>query len=308
MLINVPSQLFKECFSSDPHPFVSDGFIELNKNKVDQIVRLIVENGTNTIGLVGGIKNNTLKSPFSAPFGGFHFNNNEGLMGDIMIFLKELKEYVTENNLQKVEITLPPDIYHYSVNTKFINAFIRSGYEISAPDITNWVDLSLFNGVFTKNEAIRNYKKAIVNKLTIENVSDDKMKRKAYEIIAENRKLFNRPMYLTYSDITETGKVIPIDFFLVRDNNNAEVGSAVFYRSHSDIIHGTFWADTEAGRPMRTMDFLALNLYSHYKKLGFKYIDLGISSVAGIPNEGLVRFKEIHNCTSSLRFSFSWSR
>jgi hypothetical protein len=56
------------------------------------------------------------------------------------------------------------------------------------------------------------------------------------------------------------------------------------------------------------MDFLALNLFNHYKKLGFKFIDIGISSEAGIPNEGLVRFKEIHNCTSSLRFSFSWSR
>jgi hypothetical protein len=308
MLINVASQLFRECFSSDPHPFVSDGFIELNKNKVDQIVRLIVENGTNSIGLVGGIKNNTLKSPFSAPFGGFHFNTSESFIDEILIFLNLLKEYVIENNLQKVEITLPPDIYHHSVNTKFINAFIRSGYTMATPEITNWIDLTLFDGTFTKREVMKNYRKAIINQLTIENVSEDAMKAKALDIIAVNRKLFDRPMYLTFADLTETGKVIPIDFFLVRDNNNSEVGSAIFYRGHSDIIQGTFWADTESGRSIRSMDFLALNLFNYYKKLGFKYIDLGISSVAGIPNQGLIRFKEIHNCTSSLRFSFIWSR
>jgi hypothetical protein len=308
MLINVTSQVFRECFSSDPHPFVSDGFIELNKHKVDKIVRLVVENGTNTIGLVGGIKNNTLNSPFSAPFGGFHFTSNEGFLDEIQIFLRSLKEYIIENDLKKVEIILPPDIYHHSVNTKFINAFIRSGYIMATPEITNWVDLTLFDGIFTKREAMKNYRKAIINQLTIENVSEDKMKLKALEIIAENRKLFDRPMYLTFSDIIETSKIIPIDFFLVRDSNNTEVGSAIFYRGHPDIIHGTFWADTEAGRPLRAMDFLVLNLFNYYKKLGFKYIDIGISSVAGIPNEGLVRFKEIHNCTSSLRFSFSWSR
>jgi hypothetical protein len=308
MLVSVTSEVFKECFSTDPHPFVSEGFVELNKCKVDQIVRLIVENGTNTIGLVGGIKNNTLKSPFSAPFGGFHFNTNEGFIDEIMVFLNLLKQYVIDNNLQRVEITLPPDIYHHSVNSKFINAFIRSGYSMATPEITNWIDLSLFDGTFTKREVMKNYRKALTNQLTIEKVSEVTMMAKALDIIAVNRKLFDRPMYLTITDIIETGKIIPIDFFLIRDNNNSEVGSAIFYRGHSSIIQGTFWADTEAGRLVRSMDFLALNLFNYYKSLGFKYVDLGISSVAGIPNQGLVRFKEIHNCTSSLRFSFSWNR
>jgi hypothetical protein len=42
----------------------------------------------------------------------------------------------------------------------------------------------------------------------------------------------------------------------------------------------------------------------YYKNLGFKYIDLGISSESGIPNEGLMRFKESHEAVSSLRFRF----
>jgi hypothetical protein len=262
MLIDATSHVYRERFNSDPHPFISDGFIEINKHKADQIVRLIEENGSNTIGLVGGIINNTLKSPFSAPFGGFHFNINELFMEEVSKFMTHLKEYIVERNLDKVEITLPPDIYHHSVNTRFVNLFIRNGFNMATPEITNWVDLTLFDGTFTKKEARRNYKKAIRNKLTLQNVTDEKMKSDAFEIITENRKLFGRPIYMTFEDLIEINKIFPVDYFLVRDINNINVGSAIFYRGHTKIVQGTFWADTEFGRPLRTMDFLALNLYS----------------------------------------------
>jgi hypothetical protein len=307
MLINVTSQVFKDCFNSDPHPFLSDEYIELNKHKVDQVVRLIEEGGSNTIGLIGGIINKTLKSPFSAPFGGFHFNNSEVFIDEVMHFLTQIKEYVINNDLQQVEVTLPVDIYHQSINTKLVNSFIRNGYTMAIPEITNWIDLTLFDGIFKKREAMKNYRQAQGNKLTFQNVLDDKLKLEAFDIIAANRKTFNRPIYMTFEDLLETGKVLPIDFFLVKDINEINIGSAIFYRGHPKIVYGTFWGDTALGRPLRTMDFLVMNLYMYYKRLGFKYIDLGISTVAGTPNAGLIRFKETHNCISSLRFTFSWS-
>ncbi|MCB0806728.1 MAG: hypothetical protein KDC05_13095, partial [Bacteroidales bacterium] len=71
------------------------------------------------------------------------------------------------------------------------------------------------------------------------------------------------------------------------------------------ITYAVFWGDSENGRPLRAMDFMLFNLWNHYKDRKFKYIDLGISTESGIPNSGLLRFKETHDCTSSLRFSFS---
>ena len=52
------------------------------------------------------------------------------------------------------------------------------------------------------------------------------------------------------------------------------------------------------------MDYLILNLFMHYKEAGFKFMDLGISTEDGIPNEGLLRFKESHEAVSSLRYRF----
>ena len=75
MLVEVSAKEFKNRFNSDPHPFISEQFIELNKKKVDKIVRLVENEQKVSIGLIAGIKNNILESPFSAPFGGFHYRN-----------------------------------------------------------------------------------------------------------------------------------------------------------------------------------------------------------------------------------------
>jgi len=55
------------------------------------------------------------------------------------------------------------------------------------------------------------------------------------------------------------------------------------------------------------MDFLLFNLWSYYKEVGFELIDLGISTEAGLPNEGLLRFKETHGSVSSIRNTFTWA-
>ena len=82
---------------------------------------------------------------------------------------------------------------------------------------------------------------------------------------------------MTFDDIIATGELWPVDFFKVTTSSGTLVASAIFYRFYSEICYAVFWGDNEEGRPLRAMDLLAFNLWSHYKKLGFRYVDLGIS-------------------------------
>ena len=100
---------------------------------------------------------------------------------------------------------------------------------------------------------------------------------------------------------------MPVDFLLVRDNNGEAIGAGVFYRGHEKIIQGIFMGDVIEKRNLFIMDYMYMKFYEHYKNLNYKYIDLGTSSSDGDPNIGLVRFKEIHNCASSLKYTFTWS-
>lgn len=303
MLTEVDSKVYCHHFPFSPHPYISDAFIELNITKVDKIVRLLADNSKVSIGLVAGIRDGVLISPFSAPFGGFHFKNDNIYVSEIEFFVEDLVKYVILNSLNRIELTLPPSIYHLSFNTKLINVLIRNNFKMKFPEITNWVDLESFIE-FTNKAAKKYLKQAIKNNLNFQLLNDTRDKINVFEIICQNRSRFGRPIYMIFNDLMNVNNLWPVDFFGVRDFEGSLVAGGVFYRGHKDIVQGIFWGDSEEGRPLRAIDFLSYKIWNYYKECGFKAIDLGISTEEGIPNEGLLRFKESHNSFSSLRFGF----
>ena len=87
MLIDTDPKLFGHYFPSNPHPFLAESFINHNKHKAETIIRLTDNTDKKDIGLVVGLKNSILQSPFSAPFGGFHFRNQIINISEIDRFL-----------------------------------------------------------------------------------------------------------------------------------------------------------------------------------------------------------------------------
>jgi len=304
MLIDTDKNTFRKYFPVDPNPFITEKFIELNSHKADRIIRLVEESAEPVIGLVAGVRNRVIKSPFSAPFGGFHFRKENVYVGEIDRFLKMLKEYAVANNMSRVEIATPPDIYHMTFNAKVISSLLRNEFHFTFPEVTNWVELDRFNGVYSQKNSREYYRQAERNNLTFCKSDDYQEKKKIFDLICENRARFGRPVYMTLDDVLSTGEIWPADFFKVESSAGQLVASAIFYRNHQNICYAVFWGDNDEGRPLRAMDYLILNLFMHYKEAGFKFMDLGISTEDGIPNEGLLRFKESHEAVSSLRYRF----
>jgi hypothetical protein len=306
MLIEVNSKTYSQYFPVNPHPFLSEPFIELNKGKTERVIRLIPDTHKAVIGLIAGIKNGVLQSPFSAPFGGFHFRNEIIYISEIDSFLFSLQSYIVSQGLKGVEIIIPPDIYHLTINAKTVNSLIRNGFQSKVPEITSWINLLQFNGTFSQKNSREYYRQAVRNGLSFDLVDKIGEKEEIYDLICQNRAKFGRPIFMSFKDILDTSNLWPVDFFKISTVDQKIIASAIFYQSHPDICYAVFWGDSEAGRPMRAMDYLAFNLWSYYKNLGFKYIDLGVSTESGNPNEGLLRFKESHEATSSLRYKFFW--
>lgn len=305
MIIDISAKEYKNYFTHDPYPFISEGFIDLVKNKADKIVHLIDSSNKDVaIGLVAGIKDNVLLAPFSAPFGGFHYKYEAILYDRIYDFLFHLKQFIIEWNLEGLSIMLSPNIYNPTINAKVVNAFIRLGYDMKTPDILNFIDLRHFDGEWCKSEVRQNCKRAIRQGLSFSHVKDESSIKEAFQIISENRKGQNRNIFMSLKDIMEVNDVIPVDFFLVRNSNGEGVSAGVFYRGHDKISQGVFVGDLLSARKLAAVDFIYLNIYNFYKEKGFNFIDLGKSSTDGEPNVGLVRFKEIHNCISTLGYTF----
>jgi hypothetical protein len=260
------------------------------------------------MGLVAGIRDGHIMSPFSAPYGGFHFKSENNIYpAALESFLTELQQYVISESLLGMSITLPPDIYCQSSNAKLVNAFIRLGFTMAVPDITNWVDLQQFENVYTHPASRTYYNQAVKHGLAFELVNGEQESELIYNLIVDNRSRMGRPIHMTFRNIMETASLFTTDFFKVMNGSGDLVAGAIFYRAHKNIAFAVFWGDAVNGRPVRAMDFLVLNLWRFYKEKGFQFVDLGKSTESGIPNEGLLRFKETHECISSLKYTFSWS-
>lgn len=299
---------FRHFFPVHPHPFLSEPFVELNQAKAERIIRLISDDTKPSLGFIAGIRNKRIISPFSAPFGGFHFKSENVYPSEIENFLHELKQFITDQGFDGLDITLPPGLYHPTFNSKLINVMIRSGFEMPVPEITSWIDLKKYPGDFTQRNSREYYRQALRNALVFKKVDSEKEQKEVYELIRKNRERFGRPIFMSFGDVLNTIKLWPSDFFKVSALDDQILASAIIYRYHPDICYALFWGDNEPGRPLRAMDFLAWNLWSYYKNLGFSYLDLGISTESGLPNEGLLRFKESHDATSGLRFTFRYNR
>jgi acetyltransferase-like isoleucine patch superfamily enzyme len=306
MLINITEKDYYNYFSKDSHPFLSQKFVNLNKEKTDQILFLVEDNPNPSLGIVLGLRNGYLWSPFSAPFGGFHFKNELLSTNTICSFLTELKKYIVENKLKGIKLTLPPDIYSPTINAKFINCLNNESFKIYTIDLTGWVDLESFVNKF-KNQKARQYLNQSINLgLKFKPVNDINEKIAAYNIIKENRENLNRPIYMTFNDLEDVNKVWQVDYFIVENRENEKLASAIIYQAHPYIAYAVFWGDNEKGRSLRAMNFLIFNIWKFYKENGFKYLDIGISTEKGIPNEGLIWFKESHDAITSLRYTFNW--
>lgn len=305
-LRNVGAEEYEKFFPTDPNPFVSDQFISLNAHKVDRIVRLVQDADKVQLGLIAGIKDNVLLAPFSAPFGGFHHKGKSIYTSVIESFVSDLQSFAIHSGIKEIRITLPPDMYCNRTNAKLTNVLMRKGFQTGIPDITNHIDLKRFKNVFTHNSSRTYYNQAFNKGLSFAETNIESDKKAIYDLIVENRIRYDRPIHMSFEDVLNTANLFPTDFFKIVNADQEIIAGAMMYRFHKDIVYALLWGDDLKGRSDRAMDFLVFNLWSHYKAAGFHYIDLGISTVEGIPNEGLLRFKETHECQSSLRFHFKW--
>lgn len=58
----------------------------------------------------------------------------------------------------------------------------------------------------------------------------------AYDLICGNRKKFNRPIFMTFEDIMNTGTIWPVDFFKVDSPDGTMVASAVLVSEQAGYL------------------------------------------------------------------------
>lgn len=284
--------------------FETSEFNELNKQKMDEVKYFIFDNGKKRFGFVCGIKEGVLKAPFSSTYGIFSEITENNRIEYYHEAVSALIDYAKNKGLNTIYIGTPALSYAPSIITKFQNALINKGFIIESCD----VNFEYYTKNFDENylskiqrNARKNYNTALRSELKFEKTEDVKT---VYEIIKINRNFRGFPLHMSYEDVVNTSKIIPSDYFIVTDKEGKGAASALIHHLKDDLVRVVYWGNTPESEEVRPINFLSYNIFKYYKENGISLIDIGTSTVDGVPNFGLCDFKESIGCSCSPKINW----
>ncbi|MEY4273270.1 MAG: hypothetical protein RL638_218 [Bacteroidota bacterium] len=294
-------EIYSSIFQEVSHKFNSVKFNLLNINKCERLYFLIFKDSKYRLGIILGVKENYLISPFSATYGGFEAVKNEIKLSQIDDALILIKKWIISKKYIGLRVIQAPCFYNPLLHAKLSNCFFRSGFKILNSELNYHFELSNFNEKYSEfiwPNARKNLNKSFTFSLVFEKI-DSNQGQLAYDIIAQNRKERGFPLRMSFCQLYDTQNIIPIDYFLVKSENQL-VAAAIVYRLSEKISRVVYWGDLPEYSHFKTMNFLAFNIFKYYKGEGYDFIDIGHSTVDSVPNHGLCEFKEGIGCSISV--------
>jgi hypothetical protein len=297
----VTYDIYRTIINTPSHAFNSAEFNNLNSLKIEKLYYLIFKDTKYRLGIILGVRNKVLISPFSASFGGFESVNNEIKLYQIDTAIEVLILWSKQNKFDGINLVCPPSFYDSNFYTKVSNCLFRAGFETINTEINYHFESSNLNENYLSSiwhNARKNLKKSLSYSLVIRKVEPSE-EIEVYNIIAQNRKERGFPLRLSFEQIKEIESIIPIDYFLVNDINQSVAAAIVFHLS-SKVVRVVYWGDLPKFSEYKTMNFLSYKIFKYYKDIGISFVDIGHSTVDSIPNHGLCEFKESIGCSLGL--------
>lgn len=293
-------------FGRDDIIYNSADFNILNRNKCESLECLLFHDDKKKLGLIGGVVNNELLSPFSAPFSCLSANDRTMRIEYITEALSLLDEYSCSQRFSSVSFILPPYFYDESWISRIAVCLEKSKYrcELSVNHHLNTSDFRKYDEGRIEKDLRYSIKTADKYRLVFKRAERDEDIKLVYNVIEINKKSKNRPQSMTFDQLTEMRELINIDFLLVF-KEESPLASAVVYNHSNDIAQVIYWGAVPDSSRYYPMNFLVYRMLEFYFKKGFKIIDVGTSMLGSHLNTGLIRFKDSIGATTSAKLSFN---
>lgn len=244
-------------------------------------------------GLIAGYNGGEWYAPYSAPFAELAYLKPEQLER-IYDFISELTDLLDA----PLHLTLAPDFYDPVMLPK-ICGVLGNYAEKTVQDFDYYYPLSEI-GDYVGNldhAARKNYQRALKAGFRF-GLTDDA--ERCYEVIRLNRESRGYPLAMSLEQVKRTIEVVDADM-MVMSLGDEDVAAALVYHAAAGIAQVIYWGDKPGFSQHRPMNLLPYFVFRHYADQGFRIVDVGPSSVSGIPNSGLCRFKESVGCRLSLK-------
>jgi hypothetical protein len=304
-VVEVSSSFYSDPFPNAFHVFNSVAFNVLNESKCEKVYYLVFKDSKIRLGIIFGLRNNVLVSPFSAPFGGFLPANGGVKLSQIESSLEALNNWAISKKVDGIRIVSPPFFYNENFLNKIYNCLFRAGFESRNIELNYQFQTHKFNENYQTNiwyNARKNLNRSLQADLSFEKL-DIENGEQAYDVIALNRKERGFPLRMTWEQVSETTAVIPVDFFIV-NKEGTSIAAAIVFHVANQVVQVIYWGDLPQYAECKTMNFLSYKVFQYYKQQGIAIIDIGPSTEDSVPNHGLCEFKESIGCDINIKTEF----
>ena len=289
-----------------PHVFDTVDFARLNSAKAESIHYLSIADTKHRFGIILGECGGWLRSPFSAPFGGFMQNGGTHGLEHMEEAVGLLLDYARSKGLHTA-VTLPPLVYDESQLSKWAGVMMRS-MDVRCVDLNYHFDLARTDDYerHIDRSARKNLHQSLKENFRMVRLDsgDRSQVARAYDVIRRNREERGFPLRMTLEQVWQTvSRVVRADFFVL-EHEGCDVAAAQVFHVADGIAQVVYWGDIRQYSALRPMNFLTSSLFSHYRAEGLRTLDIGPSTECGIPNYGLCKFKENIGCSVTLKYSF----
>ncbi len=231
-----------------------------------------------------------LKSPGKATFGGIWVLGGHPTIN----FYKNIYQSIIENfeEISSVKVVLPPEFFYPQIFKSQAEALKEIGFKLLYSDINFHIDLNRWS----QKEMSKGNRKKIRQFCEaggIINVSLEDEYFPAYNLLKHNRENRGAKISMNADTFIRNLEELPDSYKLyVAKIENQLAAVAYVVRISPDVNYVLFWGDEIRFRQLSPVASLLNYLVPLCKIDGYKTLDLGISSVDGILDNGLARFKK----------------
>lgn len=275
-------------------------FCDYNAEKVENVYYLLcADNKKERFLIPFGKSQDVLKTPFSAPFcfpREISSNTSVQHYGEAV---EQLIKFAKNISVKKISITFPPFFYFNREISYWVNACINKGGKIVRWDLNYALDLMEiqecgYNKCMEYNGR-KNLRLSHERGCSIRECTDSNDIKECYKVIKENRESKGYPLRMTFEQVEWTRAQAQGKWFCV-ECENEKIASAVVFPVTAKIAQVIYWGNVPGSEEKKPINALAEFLVTYYTNKGFEYLDIGPSTDQGIPNYGLIDFKESIGC------------
>jgi hypothetical protein len=244
------------------------------------------------------------KSPFRGSYGGVFFVSDVSLE-KIDKTYASIESFLIEQGARRIVITLAPFVYSSQLNSVTYNSLVRRSYGVCRHELNYSISIDSRN--FSERIDYGNRKKIAkgIREGLIARALESTEFEAAYNIIAANRSKNGFQISLDWSSLAEMIFKMP-DVVLCFGVFEADqmIASSVCMCLSPSILYVFYWGERPGVESMSPVSLIADMLYKYCQEQRISILDLGTSTVHGVPSYGLIRYKKNLGSEESLKLTF----